>query len=103
MSSADPVIDYPIPAGPTGAELTRALVCLTKFGDEIDVSCSVHQVKLSSVNSSRSAFGLFVLNKSFFSKYNLTRQHYHSNLAFSVTAKASNPHYPGLELSVANI
>ena len=51
------------------------------------MSCSPHQVKLSSVNSSRSAFGLFVFNKSFFESYKLTKQHFHSNLAFSVTAK----------------
>lgn len=57
---------------PRPAEFTRALTCLTKIGDEIDVSMA-HEwgLKLSAVNSSRSAFGVFVFSEEFFSLFHL--------------------------------
>lgn len=53
------------------AEFTRALTCLTKFGEEIDISATAKSFRISSVNSSRSAFAVFVFDPKFFSRYDL--------------------------------
>ncbi|KAM0746050.1 hypothetical protein T439DRAFT_330033 [Meredithblackwellia eburnea MCA 4105] len=52
-------------------EFSRCLTCLTRFGDDIDIAASPKHLKLSSINSSRSAFGVITFQPTFFGKYEL--------------------------------
>ncbi|RDX50973.1 hypothetical protein OH76DRAFT_1379988 [Lentinus brumalis] len=49
--------------------LTRALTCLSKFGEEVILVATPETLALSSTNSSNSAYGRFKYPRSFFSKY----------------------------------
>ncbi|KAI0731431.1 Rad9-domain-containing protein [Earliella scabrosa] len=55
-------------------QLTRAFLCLSKFGEEVVVSASPDLLSLSSTNSSMSAFGHFKYPRSFFSRYRVDAQ-----------------------------
>lgn len=71
-------------------DFTRSLACLTKFGQDIDISATRHKLKLSSVNPSRSAFGLVAFNPAFFSRYDVQPpDDGRGVLSFCVTAKVS--------------
>ncbi len=50
-------------------DLTRALTCLSKFGEEVILVATPETLALSSTNSSNSAYGRFKYPRSFFSKY----------------------------------
>ncbi|KAI0358088.1 hypothetical protein OH77DRAFT_1421371 [Trametes cingulata] len=49
--------------------LTRALTCLSKFGEELTIIATPETFALSSTNQSLTAYGRFKYAKSFFSKY----------------------------------
>ena len=50
-------------------ELIRALVCLSKFGEQVVLSATPDALSLSATNTSMSAFGRFKYARSFFSRY----------------------------------
>ncbi|KAJ8514395.1 hypothetical protein ONZ45_g8071 [Pleurotus djamor] len=50
---------------------TKALVCLSKYGEELSIQATPDTLTLSSTNSSYSAYGHFKFNKYFFAKYSL--------------------------------
>ncbi|KAL8280610.1 hypothetical protein RQP46_006933 [Phenoliferia psychrophenolica] len=77
-------------AGSQIKEFSRCLTCLTRFGEDIDVSATAQHFKISSINSSRSAFGVFNFDPDFFSRYDLIAQPggESPHVSFSVTAKA---------------
>ncbi|ORY88023.1 Rad9-domain-containing protein [Leucosporidium creatinivorum] len=78
-----------IPAGTPLKNFTRSLACLTKFGQDLDFSCSRTQLKLSSVNPSRSAFALIDFKPAFFSRYDVDPpKDGRGVISFCVTAKA---------------
>ncbi|PPQ84592.1 hypothetical protein CVT25_015795 [Psilocybe cyanescens] len=52
--------------------LTRALTCLSKYGDELSVYATSDFLSLSSTNSSKSAYCRFKYERQFFSRYKLT-------------------------------
>lgn len=52
-------------------EFKNSILSLTKFGEEIDISASKDFFRLSSVNSSRSAFGVITFNSNFFQEYSI--------------------------------
>lgn len=55
---------------------------------DIDVSATAQHFKISSINSSRSAFGVFNFDPDFFSRYDLQSQPGETaHVSFSVTAK----------------
>ncbi|XP_065054212.1 cell cycle checkpoint control protein RAD9A-like [Rhopilema esculentum] len=49
----------------------RAIHCLSKIGDELYLEASEDGLALRTVNSSRSAFGCFLFNESFFHEFNI--------------------------------
>ncbi|KZV74506.1 hypothetical protein PENSPDRAFT_625733 [Peniophora sp. CONT] len=51
--------------------LTRALTCLSRYGDEVTVYGTPEGLSLSATNSSKSAYCRFRYEKAFFSKYNI--------------------------------
>lgn len=69
-------------------DFTRAVVCLAKFGDDLDVAADGAVLKLSTVNLSRSAFAVFIFEASFFSSYAVQ-----PSVAFSVNAKVVSCRY----------
>ncbi|KAJ9106182.1 hypothetical protein QFC21_001325 [Naganishia friedmannii] len=55
------------------AEFKNILQCIAKFGDELQVQATHNELTLSAVNSSKSAFCLFILDAgTFFHRYELT-------------------------------
>ena len=50
---------------------TKALLCLSKYGDELTLHASADDFALSATNSSKSAYCRFRLAKTFFSRYHL--------------------------------
>ena len=50
---------------------TKALFCLSKYGDDLTLHASADVLALSTTNSSKSAYCRFRLAKSFFSRYHL--------------------------------
>ncbi|GAA5904417.1 uncharacterized protein JCM6883_006485 [Sporobolomyces salmoneus] len=67
---------------------TRALNCLTKFGDELDVIVSRDKCSFSTVNSSRTAFAVLHFFPSFFQDYQLNPGADSQLFKFSVNGKA---------------
>ncbi|KDR75080.1 hypothetical protein GALMADRAFT_69752 [Galerina marginata CBS 339.88] len=51
--------------------LTRALTCLSKYGDELSIYATPEFLSLSSTNSSKSAYCRFKYERQFFSRYRL--------------------------------
>jgi hypothetical protein len=83
-------------------DFTKALTCLTKIGDEVDISATTTQLKMSTVNASRSAFGVFTFQPSFFDKYELSGSTDSSNiLTFSIAGKVSSFDTHSCKLAVA--
>jgi len=54
---------------------TKALVCLSKYGDTVTLSATQEHVSLSAANSAKSAFCLFKYEIQFFSRYSLSGEH----------------------------
>ncbi|KAM0787645.1 hypothetical protein ACM66B_003709 [Microbotryomycetes sp. NB124-2] len=82
-------MDLVVSGGSPLKSFTRALTCLTKFGEDIDLSIGRSELKLSSVNASRSAFGLVAFRSDFFARYSVQRRANGSrNLTLSVNGKA---------------
>lgn len=54
-----------------GLALTRALTCLSRYGDEVTVYGTTEGLSLSATNSSKSAYCRFRYEKTFFSKYTI--------------------------------
>lgn len=50
---------------------TKALTCLSKYGDELSIYGTPDYLSFSATNSSKSAFCLFKYEKQFFSRYRL--------------------------------
>ncbi|GLB37678.1 putative rad9 [Lyophyllum shimeji] len=50
---------------------TKALTCLSKYGDELSIYATPDSLSLSATNSSKSAYCRFKYEKIFFSKYNV--------------------------------
>ncbi|KAF9484428.1 hypothetical protein BDN70DRAFT_825463 [Pholiota conissans] len=50
---------------------TRALTCISKYGDEVSIHATSDSLSFSATNSSKSAFCLFKYDKQFFSRYEL--------------------------------
>ncbi|KAF5351542.1 hypothetical protein D9758_007179 [Tetrapyrgos nigripes] len=50
---------------------TRALLCLSKYGEELTIYATTDVLSLSCTNSSKSAYGRFRYSKEFFSRYRL--------------------------------
>ncbi|GAA5847665.1 hypothetical protein JCM5353_006857 [Sporobolomyces roseus] len=65
---------------------TRALTCLSKFGEELDFLVTRERVSISTVNSSRTAFGVVHFYPNFFQQFALSDER--GTFKFSVTAKA---------------
>ncbi|KAK4047020.1 hypothetical protein OIV83_005706 [Microbotryomycetes sp. JL201] len=83
-------MDLIVAGGSPLKSFTRALACLTKFGEDIDLSVGRSELKLSSVNASRSAFGLVAFRSDFFARYDVHRRASGSrNLTLSVNGKCS--------------
>ncbi|RDB24994.1 Cell cycle checkpoint control protein RAD9A [Hypsizygus marmoreus] len=51
---------------------TKALTCLSKYGDELSIYATPDSLSLSATNASKSAYCRFKYEKLFFSKYNLS-------------------------------
>jgi len=51
--------------------LTKALTCLSKFGDELSVYATPDSLTFSATNSAKSAYSRFKYDKAFFSRYRL--------------------------------
>ncbi|GAA5876592.1 hypothetical protein JCM1840_000819 [Sporobolomyces johnsonii] len=65
---------------------TRALSCLTRFGEELDFIAANDKLSISTVNSSRTAFGVVSFYPRFFVEYALDDPS--TQFKFSVTGKA---------------
>lgn len=65
-------------------DFTRAITCLTKFGDDIDFVITPALLKLSTVNSARSAFCVFNFEPGFFSTFVVGNA---ASNGFSINAK----------------
>lgn len=48
---------------------TKALICLSKYGDELSIYATPDTLSLSATNSSKSAYCRFKYERQFFSKY----------------------------------
>ncbi|GAA99440.1 uncharacterized protein L969DRAFT_93901 [Mixia osmundae IAM 14324] len=53
-------------------QLSKCLICLAKFGDEISLNGNDDNLKLSAISASLSSFAQFDLRPTFFSKYCIT-------------------------------
>ncbi|KAI8873150.1 hypothetical protein GQ42DRAFT_160765 [Ramicandelaber brevisporus] len=49
--------------------LSRVLQCMLKIGDEVAIEAQASRLRLSTLNSARSAFALFTFSRAFFDKY----------------------------------
>ncbi|KAJ3552577.1 hypothetical protein NM688_g4080 [Phlebia brevispora] len=54
--------------------LTRALTCMSKFGDDVTLVATSDKLMLSTTNSSMSAFCRFKFDRDFFSRYKCTNE-----------------------------
>lgn len=55
-------------------DFTRALTCLTKFGEDIDFKLNSKEMTLNCVNGSRTACGTITFYPRFFLKYSLENE-----------------------------
>lgn len=53
--------------------LTKALFCLSRYGEELTIFVTRDDLALSTTNTSQSAFCRFKYRRQFFSRYNLAR------------------------------
>lgn len=53
------------------AAFTKALTCLSKYGDELSIHATPDSLALSATNSSKSAYSRFKYERLFFSKYSV--------------------------------
>ncbi|KAF7782179.1 hypothetical protein Agabi119p4_1555 [Agaricus bisporus var. burnettii] len=54
---------------------TRALTCLSRYGDELTICAHPHSLSISATNSAKSAYCRFKYDKEFFSRYTLGELH----------------------------
>ncbi|GAA6008522.1 uncharacterized protein JCM10292_006952 [Rhodotorula paludigena] len=76
-----------IAGGTALKNFTRAVACLTKIGDDLDFSCAPTRLSISTVNSSRTAFGIVHLYTRFFAEYRLVDPESERPCKFSITGK----------------
>ncbi|GJN88916.1 hypothetical protein Rhopal_001887-T1 [Rhodotorula paludigena] len=76
-----------IAGGTALKNFTRAVACLTKIGDDLDFSCAPTRLSISTVNSSRTAFGIVHLYTRFFAEYRLVDPESERPYKFSITGK----------------
>lgn len=55
-------------------DFRSALQCLTKLGEDLDFSCAPDRLSVSTVNSSRTAFGIVHFYPRFFTRYDIADQ-----------------------------
>ncbi|GAA5964577.1 hypothetical protein JCM3765_005242 [Sporobolomyces pararoseus] len=67
-------MEFTIEGGLPLKHFTRALTCLTKFGEELDFLANSEKVSISSVNSSRTGFSVIHFFENFFINYKLLPQ-----------------------------
>ena len=84
-------------------EFTKALTCLSRIGDDLDFSATKQRLSVSTVNSSRTAFGIVHLYPRFFAEYYLVDPDADRPAKFSITAKVRPFLPPFLTLSVPRL
>lgn len=75
------------------ADFRSALTCLARLGQDLDFTCTEQRLSVSTVNSSRTAFGIVHFYPDFFSSY--SPRDGQEKFRFSVNAKVT----PSLSLS----
>ena len=55
-------------------DLTRALTCVSKFGDDLTIVAGLERLSLCTTNSSMSAYCCFKYDKQFFTRYHVEEQ-----------------------------
>lgn len=58
--------------------LTKALFCLSRYGEELTIFATHDELALSTTNTSQSAFCRFKYRRQFFSRYSLARPAAHA-------------------------
>ncbi|KDE02996.1 hypothetical protein MVLG_06496 [Microbotryum lychnidis-dioicae p1A1 Lamole] len=81
-------MDLVIASGSALRHFTRAIACLTKWGEEIHVVAAPRQLKLSSINASRTAFAAVTFPAHFFPSYHVRAPVGEAIVSFSVVGKA---------------
>ncbi|SCZ98731.1 BZ3500_MvSof-1268-A1-R1_Chr3-1g05581 [Microbotryum saponariae] len=81
-------MDLVIASGSALRHFTRAIACLTKWGEEIHVAAAPRQLKLSSINASRTAFAAVTFPAHFFPSYHVRAPAGEAIVSFSVVGKA---------------
>ncbi|GAA5838120.1 hypothetical protein JCM9279_004130 [Rhodotorula babjevae] len=76
-----------IAGGTALKQFTKALTCLSRIGDDLDFSATKQRLSVSTVNSSRTAFGIVHLYPRFFAEYYLVDPDADRPAKFSITAK----------------
>jgi cell cycle checkpoint control protein RAD9A len=66
---------------------TKALTCLSKFGEELSLAANRDGLVLSTVNSSKSAYARFSFPRDFFQSYQLTTGTAQNSQGFSQTQR----------------
>ncbi|GAA5887391.1 hypothetical protein JCM16303_004268 [Sporobolomyces ruberrimus] len=69
-------------------QFVRALTCLTRFGEDLDFNVQSNHCSISTVNSSRTAFGVVNLFPTFFQSYHLSDTNEGGRFKFSVNGKS---------------
>lgn len=54
---------------------TKALTCLSRYGDDLSIYATAETISLSTTNSSKSAYCRFKYTRQFFSKYSVSSPH----------------------------
>ncbi|GAA6051798.1 hypothetical protein JCM3770_004978 [Rhodotorula araucariae] len=80
-------MDLNIAGGAPLKQFTRALACLARIGDELDFSAAHQRLSISTVNSSRTAFGIAHFYSRFFADFRLADLAADGPCKFSITAK----------------
>ncbi|GAA5905177.1 hypothetical protein JCM8208_000304 [Rhodotorula glutinis] len=80
-------MDLNIAGGTALKQFTKALTCLSRIGDDLDFSATKQRLSVSTVNSSRTAFGIVHLYPRFFAEYYLVDPDADRPAKFSITAK----------------
>ncbi|BGP39550.1 hypothetical protein JCM10449v2_003501 [Rhodotorula kratochvilovae] len=77
-----------IAGGAALKQFTRALTCLSRIGDDLDFSATQQRLSISTVNSSRTAFGIAHFYPRFFAEFLLADPAADRPYKFSITARA---------------
>ncbi|BGP47651.1 hypothetical protein JCM10450v2_003516 [Rhodotorula kratochvilovae] len=76
-----------IAGGAALKQFTRALTCLSRIGDDLDFSATQQRLSISTVNSSRTAFGIAHFYPRFFAEFLLADPPADRPYKFSITAR----------------